>query len=96
MILDEEQLAVRALPGQEPGESLFAGSSKDEVRVGHVGCVQILPEERRCEATRPYRTGDNSLHRVKNLVLPAIVDRDAEGAPSIPLREPLGLPERIP
>src|SRR5207247_875616 len=98
----EVELAVRALPEKEPGQAHLAARPNDEIRVGQIGRVEV-PGERLLRDALDDRLEvlpllglclEHGVHRVDNLLAPAVGDGDRQHRPAVGCRGVLGLADR--
>src|SRR5262249_36862720 len=84
--IGEIELAVRALPEQESGETDFATGSDDQIWVRDAGSVEMCPDRLGCDpvdggSQRGFgtvHTGEQRAHSIGNFRAPAIGNGDIQ------------------
>src|SRR5262245_11495942 len=86
---DDEELGVRDLPEQEVREAILAARPDQEVGVGHAGGVERGGDARFVDRVGGERTPGDAVgqgpHRAHQLPAAAVVERDLEREPGVPL-----------
>src|SRR5436853_5890102 len=81
--LDEDELRVGGLPEQEVREPELARRPDQQIRVRHLGRVQVRRDERLVDLVRGDAGLDDPPQRLDDLRASAVVERDPEQEPAV-------------
>src|SRR5438132_51287 len=84
--VDEGELGVGELPEEEVRDAKLAGSADEEIRVGHVGRVEVLGEELLVDVLGLDAGLDDPPRGLDQLRAAAVVERDPELESLVPSR----------